>query len=103
MRAPARSSRSSSPASCSARRRTRAVDDGPLALLDGVRVVDLTSTLSGPYGTLLLGDLGADVVKVEPPRGDPIRDIGPRHSQDMGAIFLNLNRNKRSVVLDLTS
>ena len=79
------------------------MDDGPLALLDGVRVVDLTSTLSGPYGTLLLGDLGADVVKVEPPRGDPIRDIGPRHSQDMGAIFLNLNRNKRSVVLDLTS
>ena len=72
-------------------------------MLDGVRVVDLTSTLSGPYGTLLLGDLGAQVVKVEPPAGDPVRDIGPRHSPDMGAIFLNLNRNKRSVVLDLTS
>ncbi len=74
---------------------------GRSPLLDGVRVVDLTSTLSGPYGTLLLGDLGAEVVKVEPPAGDPVRDIGPRHSPDMGAIFLNLNRNKRSVVLDL--
>jgi crotonobetainyl-CoA:carnitine CoA-transferase CaiB-like acyl-CoA transferase len=79
------------------------MDDGPLALLQGVRIVDLTSTLSGPYGTLLLGDLGAEVIKIESPGGDPIRDIGPRHSPDMGAIFLNLNRNKQSVVLDLTT
>ncbi|HEV8295981.1 MAG TPA: CoA transferase, partial [Acidimicrobiales bacterium] len=76
---------------------------GALPLLNGVRVVDLTSTLAGPYGTLLLGDLGADVVKVEPPRGDTIRDVGPRVHDDMGAIFLNLNRNKRSVVIDLST
>src|SRR3984893_9836960 len=78
-------------------------DGGPLALLEGVRIIDLTSTLSGPYGTLLLGDLGAQVIKVEPPGGDPIRDIGPRRSPDIGVIFLNLNRKKRSVAVDLAS
>jgi crotonobetainyl-CoA:carnitine CoA-transferase CaiB-like acyl-CoA transferase len=66
-------------------------------------VLDLTSTLSGPYGTLLLADLGGDVVKIEPPSGDPIRDIGPRSNPDMGAIFMNANRGKRSAVLDLSS
>ena len=75
----------------------------PLDLLDEVRVVDLTSTLSGPYGTLVLGDLGAEVVKVEPPSGDPMRDVGPRRHDDMAALFLNINRNKRSVVLDLST
>jgi formyl-CoA transferase len=76
---------------------------GALSLLQGVRVVDLTSTLAGPYSTLLLGDLGADIVKIESPSGDTVRDLGPRHHQDMGAIFLSLNRNKRSVVLDLAT
>jgi formyl-CoA transferase len=66
-------------------------------------VVDLTSTLSGPYGTLLLADLGADIVKIEPPSGDPVRDIGPRSNPDMGAIFMNVNRGKRSAVLDLST
>jgi formyl-CoA transferase len=77
--------------------------DASLSLLEGVRVVDLTSTLSGPYGTLVLGDLGAEIVKVEPPAGDPLRDLGPRRHAHMAVGFLNVNRNKRSVVVDLSS
>lgn len=75
---------------------------GPLA---GVRVVDLTQALAGPFTTALLADLGADVVKVEPPRGDMLRNVGPFHPDDerrpYGAVFGNANRNKRSLVLDL--
>lgn len=69
--------------------------------LDGVRVVDLTTVVSGPYGTLLLSDFGADVVKVEAPSGDVARDLGPRVHDGMAAVYLACNRGKRSVVLDL--
>jgi len=69
--------------------------------LEGVKVLDLGNMLMAPYAAQWLGDLGADVIKVEPPEGDTTRRIGPRAEPDMASIFLGLNRNKRSVVLDL--
>lgn len=70
-------------------------------ILSGVRIVDMTSTVMGPAATQLLGDHGADVIKVESPAGDTTRQIPPMHNHDMGCTFLQLNRNKRSVVLNL--
>ena len=73
--------------------------------LDGVRVVDLTQVMGGPFCTMQLGDLGADVIKVEPPTGDLARSMGGealRMRGDDNAPFFALNRNKRSIVLDLT-
>lgn len=69
--------------------------------LDGVTVVECASIVLGPLAAQYLGDLGADVIKVEPATGDLTRRIGPRRSPAMGSFFLTNNRNKRSVVLDL--
>lgn len=71
---------------------------GPLA---GVRIIDITAVLMGPSATQMLADLGADIIKIEPPAGDSTRKIGPRGEAKMGPIFLGHNRNKRSLVLDL--
>jgi crotonobetainyl-CoA:carnitine CoA-transferase CaiB-like acyl-CoA transferase len=71
---------------------------GPLA---GIRVIDLTAAVLGPVATQILGDLGAEIIKVEPPEGEMMRGIGPARNPGMAAYFLNVNRNKKSLVLDL--
>ncbi|GAC1327202.1 MAG: CoA transferase [Candidatus Dormibacteria bacterium] len=70
--------------------------------LQGVRVLEFGSIVFAPLATQHLGDMGADVIKIEPPEGDMARWIGPHRSPGMGALFMNCNRNKRSVVLDLS-
>lgn len=71
---------------------------GPLA---GIRVIDLTINVLGPMATQTLGDMGADVIKVETPQGDPMRQLGAARAEGFASHFLSLNRNKRSVVLNL--
>ena len=72
--------------------------------LEGIRVVDLTTGVAGPHCTKLLADFGAEVIKVEPPSGDPTRNVPPFAGDiphpDHGLLFLHLNTNKRSVTID---
>ena len=76
------------------------VRPGPLA---GVRVVEVGHMLAGPYCGMLLADLGAEVIKVEPPSGDISRSVGPHTVGPHNVYFASLNRNKESVVLDLAT
>lgn len=76
------------------------MDEAAPGPLSGIRVIDLTRVLSGPFCTMMLGDMGADVVKIEPPKGDPVRAQGTLRD-GYSAYFAGFNRNKRSLVLDL--
>jgi crotonobetainyl-CoA:carnitine CoA-transferase CaiB-like acyl-CoA transferase len=72
-----------------------------LRLLSGARILDLSHMLAGPFGSMMLGDLGAEVIKIEPPGGDPMRAMGPHFFSTESAYFLCANRSKQSITLDL--
>jgi crotonobetainyl-CoA:carnitine CoA-transferase CaiB-like acyl-CoA transferase len=69
--------------------------------LNGIRIVDLTSMVFGPYATQIMADMGADVIKVEPPGGDDTRQISAGPAPGLGGVYVNINRGKRSIMLDL--
>jgi len=77
------------------------MENGSFGALTGVRVIDLSRILAGPYCTQILGDHGADVIKVEPPQGDDTRAWGPPFVDGTASYFIGMNRNKRGIVLDL--
>jgi formyl-CoA transferase/CoA:oxalate CoA-transferase len=70
-------------------------------LLNGIRVLDLTRFLAGPYGAMMLADMGAEVIKIEEPGGDPIRQVGPPFVNGESAYYLSISKNKRSIGVDL--
>ena len=78
----------------------KATSDGQAGPLAGLRVLDVSTMLAGPYGATLLGDMGADVVRIESHYGDESRHLGPRRGTERGP-YLSLNRSKRDMVLDL--
>src|ERR1700716_4211999 len=78
-------------------------DKAPTGPLAGIRVIDLTVNVLGPVATQILGDRGADLIKIETLQGDPNRDTGPSRNTRMSAMHMNVNRNKRSVTLNLKS
>jgi CoA:oxalate CoA-transferase len=79
-------------------RNSEEMTDGPLA---GFRILDLSSVISGPFSTMLLGDLGADIIKIESPEGDTLRTFSRPQKNGMSVGFLSFNRNKRSIIIDL--
>ena len=78
-------------------------ENWPNGAMDGLKVVDLSRVLGGPYCTQILADHGAEVIKVEPPQGDETRDMGPPFHEGDSSYFIGINRNKRSIGLDLSN
>jgi crotonobetainyl-CoA:carnitine CoA-transferase CaiB-like acyl-CoA transferase len=76
--------------------------EAPHGALTGLKVIEICSTIAGPACTRLLGDFGADVIKIEPPEGDPVRQMG-QHVGDVSLYAASILRNKRSIALDLKS
>ena len=72
-----------------------------MGALDGIKIIDLTQAMSGPFATMLLGDLGAEVIKVEPPDGDQTRSWAPPYMDGLSSYFMSTNRNKKSISVDL--
>ena len=78
-------------------------DENNGGTLAGIKIIDCTRVLGGPYCTQMLGDHGAEIIRVEPPQGDEVRDWGPPFHEDDASYFIGVNRNKKSIGLDLTT
>src|ERR1700733_15630096 len=78
-------------------------DGNARPVFEGIRIVDLSQVAAGPYGISLLGDMGADVIKVEPPKGEPFRTIDNLIAPGESGYFYGINRSKRSITLNLST